>query len=82
MEIKLVTLEERLDQERKQAAEKLRTLAEAETRLSDAFRALSAESLKVGGAQFLELAKTTLEKYQQGAQQDLQLRQQNIERPT
>ena len=82
LEIKHATLEERLEQERKQAAEKLTLLAEAEKRFSDAFKALSTESLAASNHQFLQLAKATLEKYQQGAQQDLSLRQQRIEQLT
>ena len=82
LEIKHATLEERLEQERKQAAEKLTLLAEAEKRFSDAFKALSTESLAASNHQFLHLAKATLEKYQQGAQQDLSQRQQRIEQLT
>ena len=75
-------LNERLLQERRRSDEKLNTLAEAEKRLSDAFKALSAESLKASNTQFLELAKTTLEKYQQNARQDLKQRQENIQQLT
>ena len=82
LKIERATLTERLTQERNQSEAKLRALAEAETRFSDAFKALSAESLKANNAQFLALAKHTLEKYQQGAQQDLELRRQGIEQLT
>ena len=82
LEIKHATLEERLEQERKQTSEKLALLTEAEKRFSDAFKALSTESLEASNNQFLQLAKATLEKYQQGAQQDLNLREQRIEQLT
>jgi len=67
-----------LAQERRQAGEKLRLLEEARDKLGDAFRALSAEALQRNNQSFLDLAKTTLESYQQGARQDLDLRQQAI----
>lgn len=72
-------LEIRLEEERKAAAEKLAILAEAQTRLSDAFRALSSEALKTNNETFLTLAKTTLEKFQEGARGDLETRQTAID---
>ena len=44
-------------------------------RLSDAFKALSAEALKSNNESFLNLARTTLEKFQEGARTDLEKRQ-------
>jgi len=67
-----------LDQERQQAAEKLRLLEQAQVKLGDAFRLLSAEALQHNNQSFLDLAKTTLESFQQGARQDLDLRRQAI----
>jgi DNA recombination protein RmuC len=67
-----------LDKEREAAAEKLRLLDEAQARLSDAFKALSSEALQSNNASFLHLAKATLEKFQEGARGDLDLRQQAI----
>lgn len=68
-----------IDKERKAADEKLAVLKDAEQKLADAFKALSAEALKSNNESFLELAKTTLEKFQQGAQSDLTSRQKAID---
>ncbi len=68
-----------LDKERKSAADKLALLDEAETKLSNAFKALSAESLQHNNQSFLELAKTALERFQAGAQTDLTARQKAID---
>ena len=76
---KAVELETTLQQERKQAEEKLAVLDEARQKLSDAFKALAAEALKSNNQSFLELAKTTLEKFQETAKGDLEKRQQAID---
>ncbi len=68
-----------LDKERQAAAEKLALLNEAQQKLSDAFKALSADALKSNNQSFLELARTTLEKFQEGARSDLTNRQQAID---
>jgi DNA recombination protein RmuC len=64
-----------IEQERKSAAEKLALLNQAQCALSDAFKALSSDALKSNNQSFLELAKTELAKFQQGAQSDLATRQ-------
>jgi DNA recombination protein RmuC len=71
-------LETTIEKERQAAAEKIRLLDEAQARLSDAFKALSAEALQNNNANFLHLAKATLEKFQETARGDLDLRQQAI----
>jgi len=71
-------LETTILKERQAAAEKIRLLDEAQARLSDAFKALSAEALQNNNASFLHLAKATLEKFQETARGDLDLRQQAI----
>jgi len=76
------TLEERLAQERKAAADKFVLLEEARAKLSDAFQALSAEALKSNNESFLKLAQENLRRFQQGAQSDLEKRQQAIEQLT
>jgi DNA recombination protein RmuC len=68
----------KLEDERKAAAEKLALLDQAKSNLTNAFNALSAEALKSNNQAFLDLARTTLEKYQQGAQADLETRQHKI----
>ncbi|MCP5141353.1 MAG: DNA recombination protein RmuC [Gammaproteobacteria bacterium] len=72
-------LNERLDQERQRAAEKLKALEEAQERLSNTFKALSSEALNTNNKAFLDLAREHLEKYQQGAKEDLSQRQKTIE---
>ncbi len=42
-------------------------MEEAEHQLWDAFKALAADALKSNNQAFLDLAKSTLEKYQEGA---------------
>ena len=71
-------LETQLEQERKSAAEKLTLLEEARQKLADAFKALSAEALSSNNQAFLQLARSTLERFQEGARTDLASRQQAI----
>lgn len=75
---RLAEVETRLGEERKASQEKLALLHEAQVRLSDAFKALSAEALKSNNQSFLELARTTLEKFQESARYDLESRRQAI----
>lgn len=67
-----------IEKEREAAAEKLRLLEDAQAKLSDAFKALSSEALRDNNQSFLHLAKATLEKFQETAKGDLELRQQAI----
>jgi DNA recombination protein RmuC len=71
-------LQTTIEKERQAASEKLRLLDDAQARLSDAFKALSAEALNNNNASFVHLAKATLEKFQESAQGDLDRRQQAI----
>lgn len=68
-------LETRLQDEIKMAEEKMNLLEDAQKKLADSFKALSMEALKSNNQSFLDLAKTTLDRYQQGAQNDLEKRQ-------
>lgn len=68
----------RAEAEARAAAEKLALLEKAETNLKDAFKALSAETLKASQENFLGLAKEVFEKHQQGASADLSKRQEAI----
>lgn len=72
-------LEETLRKEREAVEEKLKLVKEAEKSLGDAFKALSSEALKSNNQAFIELAKTTLEKYQSEAKSDLTERQNAID---
>lgn len=71
-------LQTRLEEERKAAEAKLALLEEARQKLADAFKALSAEALRSNNQSFLELARTLLERYQEGAKGDLEGRQKAI----
>ena len=68
-----------IDQERKQAEEKLAVLNDAQAKLTDAFKALASDALKSNNQSFLELAKANLEKFQETAKGDLDKRQQAIQ---
>lgn len=72
-------LQTKLEGERKATEEKLALVNEAKQNLSDAFKALSAEALKSNNQSFLDLAKSTLEKFQEGAKTDLTARQKAID---
>jgi DNA recombination protein RmuC len=74
----LARTEAQYDAELRAAAEKLALLEEAKVNLQDSFKALSSEALSKNNESFLNLAKTTLEKYQEGAKGDLERRQQAI----
>jgi len=78
LKTKLTGVEIRLDEERKAAEEKLALLNKAQQKLSDAFKALSADALKNNNQSFLELAKATLERFQESAQGDLEMRRKSI----
>lgn len=68
-----------IQKERMAAGEKLALLNEAQVKLSDAFKALSAEALKGNNQSFLDLAKGTFEKLHDQAQADLAERQKSID---
>lgn len=55
--------------------EKLQMLQQAEEQLKNVFRSLSSEALEKNNRCFLDLAKTSLEKFQEGAKGDLEKRQ-------
>ena len=76
---RMATMETQLANERKTSAEKLAVLDEAQSRFSDAFKALSAEALRNNNTSFLELAKGALEKAQEGSKTELEKRQTAID---
>ena len=76
---RVIVVEAQLAEERKATTEKLAVLGEAQARFSDAFKALSAEALRDNNTSFLELARSTLEKTQEGAKGDLEKRQEAID---
>ena len=75
---RLSALTERLEAERSAAGQKLALLDEAQSRLANAFRALSGEALQANNRMFLDLAAQTLGSFREGAQGDLERRQQAI----
>jgi DNA recombination protein RmuC len=64
-----------LGHERALGEERLRTLADAQERLSQSFKALSAEALQSSMTQLAELARTQFQATQERAQGDLEKRQ-------
>jgi DNA recombination protein RmuC len=68
-----------LEAERRGAAEKVALLKDAESKLRDAFAALSADALKQNTESFLQLARTSLGEFQRTATLDLDGRQKAIE---
>ncbi|HET7288253.1 MAG TPA: DNA recombination protein RmuC, partial [Pyrinomonadaceae bacterium] len=68
----------RLEEERKANQEKLTLLNNAEIKLADAFKALSADALRNNNQSFLDLAKQNLESFQQTAKGELERRQSAI----
>ncbi|MGQ5712196.1 DNA recombination protein RmuC [Desulforudis sp. DRI-14] len=77
--VRLSELETALREERKAADEKLALLNEAQQKLSDAFKALSADALRSNNRTFLELATATLREFQEGARSDLETRRKAID---
>ncbi len=72
---RVVQCETQLFEERKNAQERLELVKSEQIKLADAFKVLSADALSRNNQSFLELAKATLEKYQEGAKGDLSHRQ-------
>ena len=68
----------RLEEERKANQEKITLLNNAEIKLADAFKALSADALRNNNQSFLDLAKQNLESFQQNAKGELERRQNAI----
>jgi DNA recombination protein RmuC len=72
-------LEASLAGERNSHAEKLASLNDAEQRLTTAFRALSADALHNNAQAFLNLARSSMERFQEHAKTDLEARQQAVQ---
>jgi len=77
-ETERAVLQTRLEEERKANQEKLTLINNAELKLADAFKALSADALRSNNQSFLDLAKQNLETFQQTAKGELELRQSAI----
>ncbi len=72
-------LEEALAKEREAAQEKLQLVTAARTEMENSFKALANSALESSNANFLELAKVTLEKYQSQAKGELEAREKAVE---
>jgi DNA recombination protein RmuC len=74
-----VRLQSELDRDRAVHAERLRAYHEAESKLRDAFQALSADALKTNNEAFLALAETRLREARTEAATDIDSRRKAIE---
>jgi len=70
--------ESALEAERKTSTEKIELLNRAGEDLRNAFKAMASDALKSNNLSFLELAKTSLERFQSEAQGDLETRQKAV----
>src|SRR6266478_2375306 len=72
-------LQAQLEGERRAAQERSESFKQAAGELSEKFKALSRDALKDNNQSFLELARTTLERFQETAKGDLESRQKAID---
>jgi DNA recombination protein RmuC len=79
LERELVRANADLEHERKLSQERLATLGDAQQRLSDSFKALSAEALQSSMAQLAELTRAQLETAKTEAKGDFERRQHAVE---
>jgi DNA recombination protein RmuC len=79
LERELVRAHADLEHERSRAEERLATLNDAQARLSDSFKALSAEALQSSMTQLTQLARAQLQTAQAEAKGDLEKRQHAVE---
>jgi DNA recombination protein RmuC len=79
LEVSLEVSRRDLDHERELSQQRLATVNEAQERLSESFKALSAEALQAGMAQLTELARSQLQASQAEAKGELDQRRQAVE---
>src|ERR1700683_1417882 len=79
LERELVRARADLEHERSRAEERLATVQDAQERLSNSFKALSAEALQASVAQLTELARSQLQAAQAEAKGDLDQRRRAVE---
>ena len=79
LEHEVVRATTELEHERERGEERLQTVRDAQERLSDSFKALSAEALQASIAQLSELAQAQLKTAQAEAKGDLEKRQHAVE---
>ena len=75
LQAKLKETETLLAEERKNSADKLALLDQAQQKLSDAFKALSSDALRSNNQSFIDLARATFEKIQESAKGELEKKQ-------
>lgn len=75
---KVSELTAKLAAERRSSEEKLIVLDEARQKLADAFKALAADALKSNNQSFIELARASLERFQDSAKTELEVRQRAV----
>jgi len=75
---RISALETQLDAERKASVEKLSIINDAQNKLADSFKALSADALTSNSQNFLNLAREALGTFQESARGDLDSRQRAI----
>lgn len=78
LEKKNILLQSNLEQEKKNLAEKITLLQNAETKLSDTFKALSSDALSKNNQSFLDLAQVAFSKLQEKAKSDLELNKKSV----
>ena len=71
-------LESALELERKASTEKMELVTQASDELRNAFKAMASDALKSNNLSFLELARTSLERFQSEAKGDLESRQKAV----
>lgn len=77
--LKRVQAETRLEASERSASEKLQLLENAERKLADTFKALSADALRNNNSSFLQIARQSLEAVKNESQAELEKRQIAIE---
>jgi len=75
----LASIEASREKERQAAEEKIALVEKAQENLATAFKALSSEALKSNNQAFLDLANQTLNRFQEGAKSELELKTKAID---
>ncbi|MGA1867415.1 MAG: DNA recombination protein RmuC [bacterium] len=78
LRVTIASLETKLEEECKNTSVHIAILNEAQQKLSDTFKALSADALSSNNKSFLEIAKITMERIQESSKSDLEHRQKSI----
>jgi DNA recombination protein RmuC len=78
--VRIIALSTRITEHEAAAKEKEAVSVQAELRMREAFAAASRDALQANSEAFLDLARTSMSEFQQGARTDLESRQQSIDR--